>query len=77
MFYHSVWFLSNEQPMDLIEACESNDTEKALGLIMNNDTNLGIVDSHGRTLKTHHQRWCVVNAPDFWIVQSTIKNEQL
>ena len=35
--------------MDLIKACESNDAEKALGLIMNNNTNLGIVDSHGRT----------------------------
>ena len=35
--------------MDLIKACESKDTKKALGLIMNNDTNLGIVDSLGRT----------------------------
>ena len=33
--------------MDLIEACKSNDTEKALGLIMNNDTNLDIVDNDG------------------------------
>ena len=30
--------------MDLINACKSNDTEKALDLIMNNDTNVGIVD---------------------------------
>ena len=35
--------------MDLIEACKSKDTEKALDLIMNNDTNLDIVDSTGRT----------------------------
>ena len=42
--------------MDLIKACKSKDTEKALGLIMNNNTNLGIVDTHGRTLKTHPQR---------------------
>ena len=42
--------------MDLIKACISKDTEKALGLIMNNDINLGIVDVHRRTLKTHHQR---------------------
>ena len=42
--------------MDLIKACISKDTEKALDLIMNNNTNLDIVDSHGRTLKTHHQR---------------------
>ena len=35
--------------MDLIKACESNDTEKARGLIMNNDTNLDIIDSYGRT----------------------------
>ena len=63
--------------MDLIKACTSNDTKKALGLIKNNDTNLNSVDSHGRTLKTHHQRWCVVNAPDFWIVLCTIKNEQV
>ena len=45
-----------KQPMDLVEACKCKDTEKALGLIMNNNTNLGIVDTHGRTLKTHHQR---------------------
>ena len=42
--------------MALIKACANEDTKKALDLIMNNDTNLGIVDSHGRTLKTHHQR---------------------
>ena len=42
--------------MDLIKACIRKDTEKALGLIMNNDINLGIVDVHRRTLKTHHQR---------------------
>ena len=36
--------------MDLIEACESNDTEKALGLIMNNSTNLDIVDANGKTV---------------------------
>ena len=35
--------------MDLIEACISKDTEKALSLIMNNNANLGIVDSDGRT----------------------------
>ena len=35
--------------MDLINACKSNDTEKALGLIMNNNTNLGIVDFCERT----------------------------
>ena len=34
--------------MDLINACKSKDTEKALDLIMNN-TNLDIVDSYGRT----------------------------
>ena len=34
--------------MDLIKACISKDTEKALDLIMNN-TNLDIVDSYGRT----------------------------
>ena len=42
--------------MDLIEACISKDTEKALGLIMNINTDLGSVDNCGRTLKTHHQR---------------------
>ena len=36
--------------MDLIEACKNKDTEKALGLIMNNDTNLSIVDDCRRTL---------------------------
>ena len=35
--------------MDLIKACESNDTIKALGLIMNNSTNLDIVDAKRRT----------------------------
>src|SRR3989338_1301785 len=35
--------------MDLIEACINNDTEKAMRLIMNNNTNLGIIDSNGRT----------------------------
>jgi len=40
--------------MDLIKACLCKDTEKALDLIMNNDTNLDLVDSNGRTLKTHH-----------------------
>ena len=35
--------------MDIINACKSNDTEKALDLIMNNDTNVGIVDSFGCT----------------------------
>ena len=35
--------------MDLIKACDSNDTEKALGLIMNNDINLGILDANRRT----------------------------
>ena len=44
--------------MDLIKACVSKDTEKALDLIfelykvqfkMNNDTNLGIVDNYGCT----------------------------
>ena len=40
--------------MDLIEACINKDTEKALDLIMNNDTNSSIVDSDGRTLTTHH-----------------------
>ena len=40
--------------MDLIKACKSLDTEKALGLIMNNNTNLGSVDDCGRTLTTHH-----------------------
>ena len=34
--------------MDLIEACKNRDTEKALSLI-NNNTNLDIVDSYGRT----------------------------
>ena len=29
------------------------------------------------TLTTQHLWCCVVNAPDFWIVQSTIKNEQV
>ena len=33
----------------LIEACENSDTEKALGLIMNSDTNLDIVDNYDRT----------------------------
>ena len=42
--------------MDLIKACIGWDTEKALELIMNNDTNMDIVDFDGRTLKTHHQR---------------------
>src|SRR3990167_6009820 len=40
--------------MDLINACKSNDTEKALDLIMNININLGIVDFDERTLKTHH-----------------------
>ena len=40
--------------MDLIKACKSKNTKKALGLIMNNDTNLSIIDDCGRTLKTHH-----------------------
>src|SRR3990167_7573618 len=35
--------------MDLIKACKSNDTEKALGLIMNNDTN-SIVDVNNLAL---------------------------
>jgi len=35
--------------MDLIEACENNDTEKALDLIMNNNINLSIIDYHGST----------------------------
>ena len=35
--------------MDLINACGSKDTEKALDLIMNNDTNVGIVDFFGCT----------------------------
>ena len=35
--------------MDLIKACKSKNTKKALGLIMNNNTNLGIVDNHGWT----------------------------
>ena len=35
--------------MDLIKACKSNDTEKALGLIMNNDTN-SIVDDNNPAL---------------------------
>ena len=44
-------FLSKniKQPMELIEACKSNDTEKALGLITNNNTNLGSVDYFGGT----------------------------
>ena len=40
---------SNEQSMDLIKACISKDTEKALGLIMNNNINLGIFDANGKT----------------------------
>jgi len=39
--------------MDLFEACESKDTKKALGLIMNNATNF-IVDDFGGTLTTQH-----------------------
>ena len=35
--------------MDFINACKNYDTEKALGLIMNNITNLDIVDSNGIT----------------------------
>ena len=35
--------------MDLINACKSHNTKKALDLIMNNDTNVGIVDSFGCT----------------------------
>src|SRR3990167_10690849 len=42
-------FISNKQPMDLIKACESKDTEKALGLIINNDTSLDNVDFDERT----------------------------
>ena len=40
--------------MDLIKACESKNTEEALSLIMNNDTNLGSIDSYGGTLTTQH-----------------------
>ena len=35
--------------MALIEACVCKDTEKALGLIKNSDTKLGLVDANGRT----------------------------
>ena len=34
--------------MDLIKACKSHDTEKAMDLIMNNDTNF-IADDFGKT----------------------------
>ena len=35
--------------MALIEACVCKDTEKALGLIKNSDTKLGLVDANGKT----------------------------
>ena len=35
--------------MDLINACKTNDIEKALGIIKNNKKNLGVIDYYGRT----------------------------
>src|SRR3990167_6064497 len=38
-----------EQPMDLIKACQRNNTAEAMNLIMKTDIDLGIIDSNGRT----------------------------
>jgi len=50
--------------MDLIKACKSKDIEKALGLIMNNDTNFGSVDNFNNTAL-------------MWACQSTMKEVAL